>query len=115
MLHVISRMAFAGAVFVASTLSSMAADKVSIAAISGYFAQGFGVSIVNGLNRAKTEFGIDLKLVDTGNRALDYEEQFSNLAKSHQYNLIFVMGWELTYALQKASAASPDHPFTFLS
>ena len=64
-------------------------DKVSIAAISGYFAQGFGISIVNGLNKAKDEFGIDLKLVDTGNRALDYEEQFANLAKDGQYDLIY--------------------------
>ena len=67
------------------------------------FRQGFGVSIVNGLNKAKDEFGVDLKLVDTGNRALDYEEQFDNVAKGGQYDLIFVMGWELVDALQKAS------------
>ena len=93
---------------------AFAADKVSVAAISGYFGQGFGVSIVNGLNKAKDDFGIDLKLVDTGNRALDYEDQFANLAKSGQYNLIFVMGWELTDALQKASAAYPKQRFVFV-
>src|SRR6185312_2195407 len=64
-----------------------AADKkVSVAAISGYFAQGFGVSIVNGLNKAKDDFGINLKLIDTGNRALDYQEQFDNVAKSGDYH-----------------------------
>lgn len=89
-------------------------DKVTVAAISGYFAQGFGVSIVNGLNKAKDEFGIDLKLVDTGNRALDYEEQFANLAKDGQYDLIFVMGWELVDALTKASAAYPNQRFVFI-
>ena len=62
--------------------SAAAQDKVSVAAISGYFAQGFGVSIVNGLKKAKTDFGIKVKLVDTGNRALDYEEQFKNVAKA---------------------------------
>ncbi len=95
-------------------LPACAAEKVSIAAISGYFAQGFGVSIVNGLNKAKTDFGIDLKLVDTGNRALDYEEQFANLAKSKQYDLIFVMGWELVDALQKVSVQYPDQRFVFI-
>ncbi|TIT28439.1 MAG: BMP family ABC transporter substrate-binding protein, partial [Mesorhizobium sp.] len=84
----------AGSMLAVSFGSAAAQDKVSVAAISGYFAQGFGVSIVNGLNKAKDEFGIDLKLVDTGNRALDYEEQFENLAKAKQYDLIFVMGWE---------------------
>ena len=99
----------------AVSLGSAAAQaKVSVAAISGYFAQGFGVSIVNGLNKAKDDFGIDLKLVDTGNRALDYEEQFDNLAKGGQYDLIFVMGWELVDALQKASAAYPDQRFVFI-
>jgi basic membrane protein A len=91
-----------------------AQDKVSIAAISGYFAQGFGVSIVNGLNRAKDEFGVDLKLVDTGNRALDYEEQFANLAKDGQYDLVFVMGWELVDALLKTSEKYPDQRFVFI-
>jgi len=33
-------------------------------------------------HKAKQDFGIDHKLVDTGNRAPDYEEQFANLAKS---------------------------------
>ena len=104
----------AGAMLVASIGTAAAAEKVSVAAVSGYFAQGFGVSIVNGLNKAKDEFGIDLKLVDTGNRALDYEEQFANLAKSGEYDLIFVMGWELVDALQKVSAAYPNQRFVFI-
>lgn len=103
-----------GALLASLTMASAQDDKVSIAAISGYFAQGFGVSIVNGLNQAKDEFGIDLRLVDTGNRALDYEEQFANLAKDGQYDLIFVMGWELVDALQKASAAYPNQRFVFI-
>jgi basic membrane protein A len=104
----------AGAALLGSVAVASAQDKVSVAAISGYFAQGFGISIVNGLNKAKDEFGIDLKLVDTGNRALDYEEQFANLAKDGQYDLIFVMGWELVDALQKASAAYPNQRFVFI-
>lgn len=104
----------AGVVLAASVIPSLATEKVHVAAISGYFAQGFGVSIVNGLNKAKDDFGIDLKLVDTGNRALDYEEQFTNLAKSGQYDLIFVMGWELADALQKVSAAYPNQRFVFI-
>ncbi len=110
----LSRLAATASVLALTMASASAADKVSVAAISGYFGQGFGVSIVNGLNKAKTDFGIDLKLVDTGNRALDYEEQFNNLAKSGQYNLIFVMGWELTDALKKASAAYPNQRFVFI-
>ena len=105
----------AGAVLLGTLAGASAQDdKVSIAAISGYFAQGFGISIVNGLNKAKDEFGVDLKLVDTGNRALDYEEQFANLAKDGQYDLIFVMGWELVDALQKASASYPNQRFVFI-
>ena len=105
----------AGAALVALGSNAMAqASDVSVAAISGYFAQGFGISIVNGLNKARDEFGIELKLVDTGNRALDYEEQFNNLAKGGEYDLIFVMGWELTDALQKASEAYPDQRFVFI-
>lgn len=104
----------AGAMLAASLAGADAQDKVSVAAISGYFAQGFGISIVNGLNKAKDEFGIDLKLVDTGNRALDYEQQFANLAKEKKYDLIFVMGWELVDALQKASAEYPDQRFVFI-
>ncbi len=115
MKSVFQKCMIAGVALVASLGSAAAANgKVSVAAISGYFAQGFGVSIVNGLNKAKDEFGIDLKLVDTGNRALDYEEQFSNLAKGGQYDLIFVMGWELVDALQKASAAYPNQRFVFI-
>ncbi len=109
-----ARLATATSILALAMASASAADKPSIAAISGYFGQGFGVSIVDGLNKAKQDFGIDLKLVDTGNRALDYEQQFSNLAKSGQYDLIFVMGWELTDALQKASAAYPNQRFVFI-
>ncbi len=108
------RLLAAGSMLAASSISSFAAEKVHVAAISGYFAQGFGISIVNGLNNAKRDFGIDLKLVDTGNRSLDYEEQFANLAKSGQYDLIFVMGWELVDALQKVSAQYPNQRFVFI-
>ncbi len=90
------------------------AKEVSVAAISAYFAQGFGVSIANGLNKAKKDFGIDLKLVDTGNRALDYQEQFDGIAKDGKYDLVFVMGWELTDALQKTAAAYPHQKFVFI-
>src|ERR1700712_2923262 len=78
MIRALARLAAAASLLALTAASAFAADKVSVAAISGYFGQGFGVSIVNGLNKAKDEFGIDLKLVDTGNRALDYEEQFNN-------------------------------------
>ncbi len=91
-----------------------AAKQISIAAISGYFSQGFGVSIVNGLKKAKADFGIDLKLIDTGNRALDYEEQFNNVAKDGKYDLVFVMGWELVDALQKTAEAYPNQRFVFI-
>ncbi len=113
-MKIFARFLAAGIVLAASALPSVAAEKVHIAAISGYFAQGFGISIVNGLNKAKDDFGIDLKLVDTGNRALDYEEQFANLAKSGQYDLIFVMGWELVDALQKVGAQYPNQRFVFI-
>lgn len=93
---------------------AVAADKLSVAAISGYFSQGFGISIMKGLEQAKDDFGIELKIVDTGNRALDYEEQFNNLAKDGQYDLIFVMGWELVDALQKSNKAYPDQKFIFI-
>lgn len=109
-----ARLLAAGVVLAASSIPSLAAEKVHVAAISGYFAQGFGVSIVNGLNKAKDDFGIDLKLVDTGNRSLDYEEQFANLAKGGEYDLIFVMGWELVDALQKVSAQYPNQRFVFI-
>ncbi|GGE10830.1 membrane protein [Aureimonas endophytica] len=110
----LSCFAAAGALLAALTLPSGAAEKPSVAAISGYFAQGFGVSIVNGLKKAEKDFGIELKLVDTGNRALDYEEQFTNLAKGGQYDLIFVMGWELVDSLQKVAAAYPNQRFVFI-
>lgn len=90
------------------------AAPLKIAAISGYFSQGFGISIVNGLEKAKTDLGVELKIVDTGNRALDYEEQFNNLAKDGQYDLIFVMGWELVDALQKSNKAYPNQRFIFI-
>lgn len=94
--------------------SAVAEDKLNVAAISGYFSQGFGISIIKGLERAKDDFGVNLKIVDTGNRALDYEEQFNNLAKDGQYDLIFVMGWELVDALQKSNKAHPDQKFVFV-
>lgn len=108
------RLALAAALLLGTSGLAAAQDKVSVAAISGYFAQGFGVSIVNGLNKAKDEFGIDLKLVDTGNRALDYEEQFANLAKDGEYDLVFVMGWELVDALLKTSEKYPNQRFVFI-
>lgn len=89
-------------------------DTLSVAAISGYFSQGFGIAIVDGLNRAVDEFGVELKIVDTGNRALDYEEQFNNLAEGGEYDLIFVMGWELVDALTTTSDAHPDQRFIFI-
>ncbi|MCQ9148124.1 BMP family ABC transporter substrate-binding protein [Ochrobactrum sp. BTU2] len=92
----------------------VAAQDLKVAAISGYFSQGFGISIIKGLERAKGDFGVDLKIVDTGNRALDYEEQFNNLAKDGQYDLIFVMGWELVDALQKSNKAYPNQKFIFI-
>lgn len=90
------------------------AKDVNVAAISGYFAQGFGVAIVEGLKKAEKDLGVKVKLVDTGNRALDYEEQFNNLAKGGEYDLVFVMGWELVDALQKAAEAYPNTKFVFI-
>ncbi len=98
---------------VCSSVTAFAKD-VSIAAISGYFAQGFGVSIVNGLKKAEKDLGVKVKLIDTGNRALDYEEQFNNVAKDGGYDLVFVMGWELVDALQKTAAAYPNTKFVFI-
>jgi len=86
----------------------------SVAAISGYFSQGFGISIVNGLRRAEEDLGIELKIVDTGNRALDFEEQFNNLARDGEYDLIFVMGWELVDALLKSNESYPEQRFVFI-
>ena len=107
----------AGSVAAASLMigaGAAAAEPLKVAAISGYFSQGFGISIVNGLEKAKDELGIELKIVDTGNRALDYEEQVNNLAKDGQYDVIFVMGWELVDALQKTNKAHPDQRFVFI-
>ena len=98
-----------GASLLVLASTSAFAKDVSIAAISGYFAQGFGVSIVQGLKKAESELGVKVKLIDTGNRALDYEEQFNNVAKSGEYDLVFVMGWELVDALQKTAAAISRH------
>lgn len=93
--------------------AAAAQDAVRVAAISGYFSQGFGISIMQGLERAEADLGIDLTIVDTGNRALDYEEQFTNLAEG-DYDLIFVMGWELVDALTKTAEANPDTRFIFI-
>lgn len=107
----------AGSVMAAAlACSSVAAqaESLKVAAVSGYFSQGFGISIVKGLEKAKTDLGVELKIVDTGNRELDYEEQFNNLAKDGQYDLIFVMGWELVDALQKSNKAYPNQRFIFI-
>ena len=103
-----------GASLLALSSATAFAKDVSIAAISGYFAQGFGVSIVNGLKKAETDLGVKVKLIDTGNRSLDYEEQFNNVAKDGGYDLVFVMGWELVDALQKTAAAYPNTKFVFI-
>ena len=102
------------AVLAAGSASAQDGDTLSVAAISGYFSQGFGIAIVDGLNRAVDELGVELKIVDTGNRALDYEEQFNNLAEGGEYDLIFVMGWELVDALTTVSDAHPDQRFIFI-
>jgi basic membrane protein A len=106
--------ALCGAFALALAGQAASAKDVSIAAISGYFAQGFGVSIVSGLKKAEKDLGVKVKLIDTGNRALDYEEQFNNVAKEGSYDLVFVMGWELVDALQKTAAAYPNTHFVFI-
>ena len=111
-----ARTALTGAALAAALAFSggaWAKEPLRVAAVSGYFSQGFGVSIMQGLEKAKADFGIDLTIVDTGNRALDYEEQFNNLATG-DYDLIFVMGWELVDALQKTSDANPEQHFIFI-
>jgi basic membrane protein A and related proteins len=113
MFRIKSRLAALCAAAVVTTGAAQSAE-VSVAAISGYFAQGFGQSIVAGLDKAKEDFGVEVKLIDTGNRALDYEEQFTNVAKDGQYDLIFVMGWELVDALVKTAEAYPDQRFVFI-
>jgi basic membrane protein A len=107
-------LALCGALALALASEAASAKDVSIAAISGYFAQGFGVSIVNGLKKAEKDLDVKVKLIDTGNRALDYEEQFNNVAKEGSYDLVFVMGWELVDALQKTAAAYPNTHFVFI-
>jgi len=106
--------AVCGASALALAATAASAKEVSVAAISGYFAQGFGVAIVNGLKKAETDLGVKVKLIDTGNRSLDYEEQFNNVAKDGSYDLVFVMGWELVDALQKTAAAYPNTKFVFI-
>ena len=102
MFRIKSRLAALCAAAVVTTGAAAVQAEVSVAAISGYFAQGFRtVSIVTGLDKAKEDFGVEVKLIDTGNRALDYEEQFNNVAKDGQYDLVFVMGWELVDALSQ--------------
>jgi basic membrane protein A len=113
MFRIKSRLAALCAAAVVTTGAAQAAE-VSVAAISGYFAQGFGQSIVAGLDKAKADFGVEVKLIDTGNRALDYEEQFNNVAKDGQYDLVFVMGWELVDALVKTAEAYPNQRFVFI-
>lgn len=113
MIRIKFRLAALCAAAVATTGMAQAAE-VSVAAISGYFAQGFGQSIVAGLDKAKADFGVEVKLIDTGNRALDYEEQFNNVAKDGQYDLVFVMGWELVDALVKTAEAYPNQRFVFI-
>jgi basic membrane protein A len=107
-------MAVCGASLLAFASTAALAKDVSVAAISGYFSQGFGVSIVQGLKKAEKDLGVKVKLIDTGNRSLDYEEQFNNVAKSGEYDLVFVMGWELVDALQKTAAAYPNTHFVFI-
>lgn len=91
-----------------------AAKPVKIAAISGYFAQGMGKLIVDALNKANKDFKAEIKLIDTGTRSLDYEEQFSSVAKSGEYELVFVLGWELVNALEKTAKAYPQQKFVFI-
>ncbi|MAZ85592.1 MAG: BMP family ABC transporter substrate-binding protein [Hoeflea sp.] len=98
----------------AAGISAASADTLKVAAISGYFSQGFGIAIVNGLKKAEADMDVEVKIIDTGNRALDYEEQFNNIAKDGEYDLVFVMGWELVDALQKSNAAYPDQRFIFI-
>jgi len=107
-------LATAAATAIAAGSAQAQDDPVRVAAISGYFSQGFGIAIVEGLNRAVEDFNVELKIVDTGNRALDYEEQFNNLAEGGEYDLIFVMGWELVDALTTVSNANPDQRFIFI-
>src|SRR5260370_341776 len=99
-------LALCGAFALALASQAASAKDVSIAAISGYFAQGFGVSIVNGLKKAEKDLAVRVKLIDTGNRALDYEEQFNNVAKEGSYDLVFVMGWDFADAFDDPAKGS---------
>lgn len=85
-----------------------------IAAISGYFFQGFGLAIAEGLEAAKDKYGIEFRLIDTGTRALDYEEQIANVAQSGDYDLIILMGWELVEAMNKVAQQHPEQLFAFV-
>ena len=89
-------------------------QKIKIAAISGYFGQGFGKSMVEGLEKARDDFNVDLKIVDVGTRSLDYEDQLSSLAQTGEYSLIFLMGWELANALEVVSKSFPNQKFVFV-
>ncbi|MGL5721016.1 MAG: BMP family lipoprotein [Brevinema sp.] len=88
--------------------------QYNVAAISGYFAQGFGKKIVEGLDRAKADLPIDYKLIDTGTRSLDYQEQFNSVARTGSYDVILVMGWELVDALMNTASRYPDQKFVFI-
>lgn len=89
-------------------------EPLQVAAISGYFAQGLGLTIVNGLDRAEEDFNVEVRLIDTGVRALDFEEQFERVAETEDYDLIFVMGWELVDALEQTAERYPDQKFIFI-
>lgn len=89
-------------------------QKIKIAAISGYFGQGFGKSMVEGLEKARDDFDVELKIVDVGTRSLDYEDQLSSLAQTGEYSLIFLMGWELANALEVVSKSFPTQKFVFV-
>ena len=66
-------LALCGAFALALASQAASAKDISIAAISGYFAQGFGVSIVNGLKKAEKDLAVRVKLIDTGNIFLGAE------------------------------------------
>lgn len=88
--------------------------KIKVAAISGYFGQGFGKLITIGLDKAKKDFGIEVKYIDVGTRSLDYQQQFDNVAKTGEYDIVMVMGWELVNALETTSKKYPKQKFVFI-
>lgn len=94
---------------------SLASEEVpNIAAISGYFFQGFGRAIAEGLAEAQQKYGIDYRLIDTGTRSLDYEEQITNVAESGEYDFILIMGWELVEAMLQVAEKYPEQLFVFV-